>query len=261
MKLAIMTTLFRRDMLLWENCCRGIQRTFPKVPVHMVIDEEPCPEKAAYVACMDRHDLRGTIICESSLTRFPDTYHLDGYKNPAGAWNRCLDSIADSEITHVLLLSSDVILPVNMGQAINDFDLDKCLYTPRVINSDDFQLFCAVEKVWPLPWALVTRLDWLRNIGGWDMEFRHGMACEDNDLVARLAVEAGYLVIDNRVSALHQSHEQVAYSDGHKGWNTNKEYTKKKWGGAEPFSNTHTPIRITKEIAGDGFGVWRLSRA
>ncbi|MFC1574471.1 glycosyltransferase family 2 protein [Gemmatimonadota bacterium] len=123
-------------------------------------------------------------------------------------------------------------------------DLRREVVVASVEDEQSGDMYCSATRLWPLYWFATTLVEFVREIGGWDEKFLQGMACEDNDFMARLFVQVGEIVISDAITCLHQSHAPAAYADGNRGWNVNRTYLLDKWGTAfEPFDNGVDPIR------------------
>ena len=184
----------------------------------------------------------------STIEDRPDTYNIDGHNNPAYVNNRAVE-LAKGE--NIFFLSSDTSIPPNTMQSARLWDLDKTVFSVRVIDSDSGMEWNGASRVYPMCWFLGMSKEMFNRVGGYDEEYLKGMAFEDSDFVGRCALDCRKLVIDTGTLALHQSHEQVAYSDNLKGYNKSMEYTKKKWGGVPPWTDTGKPLNYLTSKAGD----------
>jgi len=111
-----------------------------------------------------------------------------------------------------------------------NMNLEKVCWMPMVVDMDTATQFLGSDRLAPYGWLYGIHRKHMESIGGWDEEYMKGLAFDDNDIMARLALEVGRFVIDGNCTVWHQSHPQVAYSDNMKGFNINKDYTLKKWG-------------------------------
>lgn len=171
----------------------------------------------------------------------PETYNLDGYNNPAYAANH---GLGESRGEFVFWLSSDVALQPHSVDRAFDLDLHEVAWMPTIIDMDSRMEYLGPSRLVPLGWFYGTHRD---NMPGWDEEYLKGLAFEDNDVMARLALRVGRFVIDQSCTGWHQSHEQTAYSDNLEGWRINREYTIKKWGAVPwdkdcPLEKTATQV-------------------
>ena len=119
------------------------------------------------------------------------------------------------------------MLPPHAIDRAFDLDLTSVAWMPCVIDQDSNTEYLGPNRLVPLGWFYGTHR---KNFPGWDEEYLKGIAFEDNDVMARLALKVGRFVIDQSCVAWHQSHPQTAYSDELKGWTINRDYTVKKWG-------------------------------
>jgi glycosyltransferase involved in cell wall biosynthesis len=179
----------------------------------------------------------------------PDTYQIDGHNNPAYAWNRAVE---EAQGENVILLSSDcmpqawAVSKIKKLTSLKRIFWHPCVYDLGLTNASGMtgKEFCGVGRVLPLGWMLATAKKNIVDMGGWDEGYLKGIACEDNDFAATLALHTGRFVIDKTVTVWHQSHPDTAYSDERKGWNTNMEYTQEKWGGVPFYPKMGCPLQF-----------------
>lgn len=167
-----------------------------------------------------------------------DSYHIQGFKNPAKAFNRALDEAVGERL---IIMSSDVLAPARVMEKALTFEPDETIFCPMVIDIDTGGEYCGPNRVFPMPWFLGTSTAKARACGGWDENYMLGMCYEDNDFVARLALEVGSVTYDWGCIVWHQSHYQPAYRVDQQ-WvamanQRNKVYTADKWKGI-PFDES-----------------------
>ena len=184
----------------------------------------------------------------STIENRPETYHIDGHNNPSYVNNEAV-KLAEGE--NVYFLSSDTVIPPNTMGSARIWDLDKAVYTIRVIDMDSGVEWNGISRPYPMCWFLGVSKALFNRIGGFDEEYLNGMAFEDSDFSARASIETRKLIIDVGTLGLHQSHPQIAYSDAGKGVKWSQTYTKKKWGGVPPWDDSGPPLNYTVSQAGD----------
>lgn len=162
-----------------------------------------------------------------TLEHRPDTYHIGGHKNPAFVNNRAIELARGRDL---VWLSSDCIVPPFIFDRMAKWDLSETNYCARVVDIDTNAEWCGPSRIFPMCWFLGCSKANVEAIGGYDEEYLKGMAFEDNDFTGRLAAHTGRLVIDQGATVFHQSHPQVAYSDGGEGFERSRDYTIRKWG-------------------------------
>lgn len=258
--LAIMTSVFRRDLRIFDNAMFKTRQAFPDSHICVWVDDRTGDPYVDLYADDDKvHFGVG-----SAIDALPDCYHINEHKNPAWAMNRCLELVKQKcNPEWVLLLSSDVMVSPAFRFAMQTATGPEALWCPRVVDMDTNQVFCSTDKLWPMNWCLLTKLAWLDAAGGWDEELMNGMAFDDNDLSGRLMQQAGMLMMDDRVTAYHQTHEQVAYSDDWKGFKINEAYMHDKWkADCVPFNRTDKPVKVYElalhRTEGGNLAMWKL---
>lgn len=163
----------------------------------------------------------------------PGTYSLDGYNNPAYASNCALEI---SRGDFIFWMSSDIMVSPSIIHRAFQLDLERVAWMPCVVNMDDNATYLGPDRIAPFGWFYGVHRSHLEAVK-WDEEYLKGIAFEDNDTMARLALRVGRFVIDKSCVVWHQSHEQRAYSDDLVGWKINEKYTKEKWGGSVPWQD------------------------
>jgi len=172
-----------------------------------------------------------------------EPYNIDGLNNPSLAWNTALDA-ARGEI--VVCLSSDCMIPPHALKHAKT--PGRSVWMSRVVDIDSCMELLGTSRIAPYGWFM----SWNREHYDvrWDEEYLHGIAYEDNDFTAMLALASKRIDLDLQITAIHQSHPQTAYSDGHRGHDINERYTWKKWGGVPWTGDEYDPIAISKSIQG-----------
>lgn len=162
----------------------------------------------------------------------PAAYNINGLNNPAYANNRAVE-LAKGET--ICFMSSDTIIQARTLTMLKSMTLRKIAWMPCVVDVDDFSMFSArghylsPARLAPFGWFYATHRANFEAVR-WDEEYLNGIAFEDNDFMARLALHVGRFVVDTDCIAFHQSHPPSAYSDGLHGHAINQRYTLKKWG-------------------------------
>lgn len=156
----------------------------------------------------------------------------DGYKNPAKAFNRCLEEARGENIA---LISSDVIVPGHVLEAARKVGGKEAIYCPMTIDLGTGVEYCGPHRPFPMPWFIYTNTEKCRDAGGWDENYLLGLCYEDNDFLGRLCLEVGNVVFDWTAICWHQTHHQPAYEFDNEvirqANDRNKKYTVEKWTG------------------------------
>lgn len=245
---AIILTVFNRPELMLLNTMIGLRKNDLKDTDILIVDDG---------STIDYADLRDTMTemqlpfrwerC-STLEARPDAYNIDGHNNPAWVNNRAVE-MTDSE--NLFFLSSDTIIPPNTMNSALIWDLDKTVYSARVIDMDSGVEWCGMSRTFLACWFIGVSRALFDRVGGFDEKFLEGMAFEDTDFTGRAVIDTRKAVIDCGTLALHQSHERVAYSDGMDGYLRSQEYARAKWGGQAPWDSKDEPLNIVATVAGD----------
>jgi hypothetical protein len=250
-------TVFNRPSLTVLNTLDALRRALPDARVVVVDDGS---DDTAPLERMCREYRCDLIACDT-VAEVPGCYHIDGYNNPAHAFNRGIECAEDGP---VLIMSSDVIVQPKLGAIATFFAdsgvLERALWTPSIIDMWSGQPLCSPQVVWPMPWCMLTTKRALDAVGRYDEAYCGGIAFEGNDVVARLALHVGAVVVDVTCVAFHQSHEQEAYSDDGEGWRRNEAYTRAKWGGV-PFRPGDSSVTVTvAETDANGTTAYAVTR-
>lgn len=184
----------------------------------------------------------------STLEAKPEAYNIEGHNNPAWVNNRAVE-MTDSE--NIFFLSSDTIIPPNAMNSASLWDLDKTVYSARVIDMDSGVEWCGMSRTFLANWFIGVSRKLFERVGRFDEKFLEGMAFEDTDFTGRAIIDTGKAVIDCGTLALHQSHERIAYSDGMDGYVRSQEYVRAKWGGQAPWDSKDEPLNIACTAVGD----------
>lgn len=255
MRLAILTSVYRRDRFIFEPTIRRARRAFPDATISIWCDDKDAGDYLEQLA----DETKSELGVGSALDAVPDCYHIRGHKNPSWAMNRAFDLAKKHDPTHLLLLGSDILVSPYFERAFQTFDTDEMLWCPRVVDLDSSAVYACTDRIWPMNWSLLTKRSWFEDIGGFDENFMRGIAFEDNDLTGRLLKQAKFILFDDRVTAWHQSHDPIAYSDNMYGFNINKAYIEKKWNSdAAPFNYHDRPLPIECKGKQGPMAVWGL---
>jgi glycosyltransferase involved in cell wall biosynthesis len=181
-------------------------------------------------------------------------YRINGSNNPAAAWNFAIEH---SSGDNVVLLSSDCKIHKDTLRAIGENGGK--FWQPAVSDWKTASVFLGRTRIYPMGWVAAMPRTVVEKINGFDEEYMNGMAFEDNDFTARVALETGQVVIDEMRWAVHISHPLTNYSDDRRGFKISEAYTRKKWGGI-PWSwwegAKDDPLRV--EVT-EGLGVIDLA--
>lgn len=237
-KNTVVMTVYDRPHMTLINTLNALGKTGLQDTEILVVDDGSNASYEPLLSSYQGLPIR-LVRCDTVKDR-PGTYNIDGSNNPAYANNFALEHV-DSE--NVFWMSSDVMVqPRTIFEAMK-LDLSKVVWMPCVTDLDTSDEFLGPTRLAPFGWFFATKTDTLREVG-WDEEYLKGIAFEDNDFMARLALHVKRFVVDMNVRAWHQSHPQKAYSDGKVGWDTNKRYTLDKWGGIPWHTEEKSPLKI-----------------
>ena len=236
MKDSVLMTLYNRPHLVLLNTLTALGKNDLSNTEIVIVDDGSTVDYSAIQEAYAALPLKWVRV--DTVKDRPDTYNLDGYNNPSYAWNQAL-AAAEGENIHIL--SSDTLLPPHALASARKRMLNKVVYCGMVVDMDTANEYLGQQRVAPLGWFLSTTKTQLKKISdskgnAWDEAYLNGIAFEDNDFTARLALNVGRVIVDLSVCCWHQSHPQTAYSDDMKGWKANEAYTLQKWGGI-PWSH------------------------
>lgn len=181
-----------------------------------------------------------------TLEHKPETYHISGHKNPAFVNNKAIE-LAHGE--NLIWLSSDVLIPSHTVERLGRWDLSTRSVTARIIDIDTGNVFCGKERPMFACWLLACSKANALAVDGFDEELLKGMAFDDNDFTAKLALLTGKMVIDSSILAFHQSHAPLYLSDGGVGYQKSHKYVLDKWGGI-PWDVNHKIIATSVSDVG-----------
>ena len=236
MKDSVLMTVYNRPHLALLNTLTALGKNDLTETEIVIVDDGSSVDYSAIQEAYAALPIKWVRV-DTAVDR-PGSYSIDGYNNPSYAWN-CALAAASGETVHII--SSDTLLPPHSLASARKRMLNKVVYCGMVVDMDTAAEYLGSQRVAPLGWFLSTTKTQLTKIADanghvWDEGYLQGIAFEDNDFTARLALSVGRVVVDLSVCCWHQSHPQLAYSDDMKGWKANEAYTLKKWGGI-PWSN------------------------
>jgi glycosyltransferase involved in cell wall biosynthesis len=239
-KKSIIMTVYDRPQIVLINTLSNLGKNdLRDVEIVIVDDGSNLPYKdllAAYKDSPVRYERVDT------LKDRPDTYNIKGFNNPAYAMN-CGIELAQGE--ELYFMSSDVMIPPSTLTAAAEMDLDKVVWMPCVVDMDSNTTYLGPDRLAPLGWFFGTTRKNIEAVR-WDEEYLKGIACEDNDFMARLALHVGRFVCETALIAWHQSHPPMAYSDNEKGLEINQKYTYDKWGCMPWYPNTGNCMKVER---------------
>jgi glycosyltransferase involved in cell wall biosynthesis len=244
----IILTVFNRPELVLLNTLISVTKQDLADTEVLIIDDGSTVDYTDVREMLDEWKLPYRWERIATLEHRPHTYNINGYNSPAYVNNRAA-SMADGD--NLFFLSSDTIIPPNTMGSARVWDLDKAVYTTRVVDMDSGVEWHGSSRIYPLYWFVGMSKALFNRIGGFDEEYLKGMAFDGADFSGRAALDTRKLVIDCGTLALHQTHELVAHSDGGAGFKASMAYTKKKWGGQTPWSSAEAPLNYTTSKAGD----------
>ena len=259
MRKVILATLFNRPAHALHGALQAARRVLPDADIVCIDDGSTEAYSASYGPVLEQ--VGGPYRLERIDTQAdrPDSYGIpapDGgiHNNPAYAFNRCWQLARENGPANALILSSDTIIQSKAREQLRCFDTTAAVWTPTVVDLDTGACWHHPQMPRPFQWAQYTSLDAIEAVGGMDEAFMGGIAFEDNDFSARLLLHVGRLVVRGDVTCWHQSHPQTAYSDGNKGFETNRAYCQQKWLGVVPFNDQDViglkPEAVSADVAG-----------
>ena len=231
MKDTIILTVFNRPELMLLNTFMGIANNDLSDTEILVVDDGSTIDYTDFQATLEGLPIRW--LRRSTVHECPNTYNLGGHNNPAYVNNIAMN---EAKGENLFWLSSDVILPPHALDRARRWNPNDVVWVPRTVDMDTAKEFCGPERVFPMCWGVYTTKEHCVLAGGLDERYIEGMAFEDNDFMARLAQRTGKLIVDLGVTVWHQSHAQVATSDGGDGYTRSEAYTRQKWGDAIPWT-------------------------
>jgi glycosyltransferase involved in cell wall biosynthesis len=239
---SVLMTLFDRPTREFQNVLHQLRKNDLTGTEIIIVDDGSTKDYSRIRSYIDQHEMPVKWV-RLEKEDYPDyTYYIgENYNNPALAWNTALDN-AEGEI--IVLMGSDILLPV--GALKRAKTPARGVWCCGIVDIDTSTEFLGRSRVAPYGWFM----SWNRMFHDvrWDLEYLRGMAYDDNDFSARLALSAKSVDIDLSCTAYHQSHPPTAYSDGHKGHDINERYTWKKWGGI-PWDGCETdPLEVTMNM-------------
>lgn len=241
MKNCIAMTLYDRNPLTVANTLASIAKAAAGIPDTevLIVDDASSVDYSALILDMSTLGTPIRVVRCDTCSERAGTYNLNGYNNPAYASNFALRNV-DSEF--LFWMSSDVILTPPILREALKLNLNKVVWMPCVVDLDTQGTFLGPDRLAPFGWFMATATEHFRATG-WDEEYLKGLAFEDNDFTARLAIEVGRVVVDTNCTVWHQSHRDIAYSDDMRGFQINQAYTKQKWGSI-PWETVNGALKV-----------------
>lgn len=233
-RLTVVMTVYNRPFLMLLNTLHALAANDLDGVEILIVDDGSTVDYADVRQATSGLPVRWVRV-DTQLER-PEAYGIGGHNNPAWANNRALVEAAGDDL---LWLSSDTILPPHALASMRKWDLGTHVWTCRVMNMRDGREFLGKSRVYPMCWAIAGSRE---KMPQFDLEYLKGMAFEDNDFTARLVGATGPLVLDLGVTAFHQTHPDVAYSDNWRGFKASEAYTVRKWGGIPWSAGPRDPV-------------------
>jgi len=237
---SVLITLYNRPRRMFHNTLHQLRRNDLRNTEVVIVDDGSTKDYSDMQSYCEQHEMPVKWI---RIEKDPTCYSIDGYNTPVRAWNTALDA-ASGEI--IVTLASDCLIPPHaMNHARRP---GKAIWMCAVTDIDTCTEFLGRTRMAPLGWFM----SWNRSLYDvrWDDEYMKGIAFDDNDFTARLALAAKTVNIDLGITAFHQSHPQTAYSDGLRGHEINERYTWKKWGGVPWKRCQDDPIVVKTTVTG-----------
>lgn len=243
---SVLTTIYNRPLRVLRNTFHQYRRNDLTGTELIVVDDSSTKDYGQIRDYLTQYEVPFKWIrLEPSDYPF-EPYSIEGYNNPAFAWNTALEA-ASGEV--IVTLASDCLIPPNALKHAKT--PGRSIWMCGVVDMDTGAQYLGVGRIAPYGWFM----SWNRSIHDvkWDLECLRGMDYDDNDFTARLALAAKRVDIDLQITAFHQSHVATAYSDGHLGSDINERYMWKKWGGI-PWSGCSTdPLVVSQSKDGHLF--------
>jgi glycosyltransferase involved in cell wall biosynthesis len=247
---SIILTVFNRPVHVLANTLRALYQNDLEDTEVIVVDDGSDLETKGFLEIL-QEEYQFELHDIDTNQRQPDTCNFSGHNNPAYV-NNCALELAQGK--HITLLSSDCIIPPHAMSKAREYP--KAMWVPRVMDMDSGHLWLHRQRFFPMCWFVRAPK---HAIEPFDLEYLKGMAFEDNDWTARVALATNTVVLDENVTIFHQSHPMVAYQakDGtvptipvaNSQFLTNEGYTHRKWGGVPWQANGADPLfrRFTHE--------------
>jgi len=244
MRDSIILTVYNRPVHVLENTLRALFKNDLEDCEVIVVDDgsnQPVLEPAT-PDWWDHDKVRW--IKTNTLTAHPATHHINGHNNPAYVNNLALEKARGD---HITFLSSDCIIPPHtLTQARKH---PRAMWVPRVMDMDTGQMWLHKKRLFPMCWFVRAPREACPEF---DEEYLKGIAFEDNDWTARVALATEEVVLDESVTIFHQSHPLVAYTqaDGtvpskptfNDAYMRSEAYTRAKWGGIPWLNQEDDPL-------------------
>ena len=226
MRNSVLMTVYDREPLVLKNVLAAIRKNDLSDTEIIVVDDGSSID---YTDFRLAHFGWGRWLKVNTITDRPGTYNIDGYNNPAYAWNCAIDAATGDNL---IFLSSDCIMqPDAIKKATRN--TRNTLWMPRVVDMDTGHEWLGRQRVYPMGWMSCIHR---KHVKPYDENYLKGIDFDDNDFIATLALSVGSITIDLSCMLFHQSHTRVAYSDNLEGHKINRSYIEKKWGGI-PWAN------------------------
>lgn len=239
MRASVITTVFNRPLCVLDNMLRSVCANDLTSTEIIIVDDGSTAQYGDL-------SMNATVHRIDTKADRPETYQIPGgYNNPTYAWNRALDA-AQGDI--IIVVGSDCILQPRTLKAARQ--CGKALWMCGVVDLDSGMQYLGPQRIAPFGWVMAWNRSHLGDIR-WDESYLKGMAFDDNDMTARLALAAKQIHMDFSITAWHQSHPQTAYSDGLYGHGINERYTREKWGGIPWSGEKDDPLRVAMARQGN----------
>jgi len=238
---SILMTVYNREPEVLLNTFRWLASCDLSDSEIIVVDDGSTMDYSWIEAYKDRFNLKWI-----KMDDYP-AYRINGYNNPARAFNRALQ---EAQGERICVMSSDVIVPERViAKARQDY-APGSVWCPMVVDLATSQEYCGPHRPFPMPWFLYLSRAKAVECGGWDENFLFGCCWEDNDFVGRLALVTDQINCDWQSVVWHQSHYQPAYEvKDEEVLNANQRNRRAittKWAGGIPFGPSDM---IAMEIA------------
>lgn len=250
---SVLMTLFDRPRREFQNVLCQLRKQDLTSTEIIIVDDCSTKDYSSTKSYIQQYEMPVEWI-RLEQKDYPDhTYRIGSYNNPVKAWNTALDA-ANGDI--IVTLASDVM--IQKGALRHAKKPGRGVWCCSIIDMDSGTEYLGRSRIAPYGWFM----SWNREFNEvrWDEEYLRGMAFDDNDFSARLALSANRVEINMSIRGFHQSHFPTAYSDGHRGHDINERYTWKKWGGVPWSGDECDPLAVKKAFLG-GMHVLHVERA
>lgn len=242
-KHSILLTVFNRDPEVLGATLKALDANDLSDCEVIVVDDGSAVDYTTVKSCYPHVRWIRMEASEYPADTFMLPHDLGGvYNNPALALNRAID---EAKGERLIFVGSDCIVPKKgIKRAKKAGTLP---WFGTVVERDDRREIMGGERPVPYHWFLSVEKSAVEAIGGFDEEFLKGLACEDDDFGARLALYCGGAAFALNVIVEHQTHSRFIderTDEAKIGYDRSIDYLERKWGGNPwPFGTERVRCR------------------